>query len=128
VSPVESTTLDESMLQSEVYYQYSHPLISSSTDTDDISGISTRFDAIAGGATGNRVSTFMRSQYAIADGLDISKVYTNSTSTTLYAGDTIMASIRIKNNTNQVLNTTEYLDTIPKIFSTEKTQKYTVSR
>jgi hypothetical protein len=116
------------MLQSEVYYQYSHPLISSSTDTDDISGISTRFDTIADGATGNRISTFMRSQYAIANGLDISKVYTNSTSTTLYAGDTIMASIRIKNNTNQVLNTTEYLDTIPKIFSTEKTQKYTVSR
>lgn len=44
----------------------------------------------------------------------------------LYPDDLIEAHITIQNTTNQPIKNIEYLDTIPKIFSLQKTQKYTI--
>lgn len=74
------------------------------------------------------MDTFVRSQYAIAHGLSIEKTYTNKTNTTLFPDDLIEARIIIKNTTNATIRNIEYLDTIPKIFSLEKTQKYTIKQ
>ena len=84
--------------------------------------------ATTDGTSGNKESTYVRSQYAGAYGIDISKTYTNTTHPTLYTGDSITATVRIKNTTNRVMRGAEYLDTIPKIFSIENTQKYSISR
>jgi uncharacterized repeat protein (TIGR01451 family) len=81
---------------------------------------------IANGAEGSRVDVFVRSQYATAYGLSIDKIYTNVTHPVLYPDDVIQARISIKNTTNTTVKNIEYLDTIPKIFSLEKTQKYSV--
>ena len=69
----------------------------------------------------------MRSQYAPAYGLDIQKIYTNTTHSTLYPDDVIQAKIVIKNTSGANIRNIEYLDSIPKIFSLEKTTKYTVT-
>ncbi len=79
------------------------------------------------GTTGNRIDTFVRSQYASAYGLSIEKTYTNVSHPILYPDDMIHSRITIKNNTTSIIRNIEYLDTIPRIFSSEKTQKYDVT-
>ncbi len=91
------------MLQAETYYQYSQPTPVSSSENVDLTLLSGALDTIAAGTTGNSVSTYVRSQYAPAYGLDISKVYTNTTHPTLYTGDSITATIRIHNTTDQMM-------------------------
>ena len=122
VSPIDSTTPDDSMLKSEVYYQYSHPtpIPSVSVNPETLSWI---LDDIDAGSVGSRIDTFVRSQYAIAHGLSIEKTYTNKSNATLFPDDLIEARIVIKNTTNATIRNIEYLDTIPNIFSLEKTQK-----
>lgn len=114
------------MLKNEVYYQYVHPApeISEDTNLATLSGV---YTDIANGRTGQSEDTFVRSQYATAYGLNIEKKYTNTTHTTLYPDDLIQARISIKNTTNQTIKNIEYLDVVPKIFSLDKTEKYTVS-
>ena len=74
-----------------------------------------------------RQDTFVRSQYAVGHGLNVEKKYTNTTHTTLYPDDLIHAQISIKNTTNTTITNVEYLDVVPKIFSLDATEKYTVT-
>lgn len=127
MSPVENTESDDdTMLKDEVYYQYVHPAPGISEDTDfaTLSGV---YTDITNGRTGQSEDTFVRSQYAVAHGLSIEKKYTNTTHVTLYPDDLIQARISIKNTTSQTIKNVEYLDVIPKIFSLDATEKYTVS-
>ena len=65
--------------------------------------LSGTLDDISNGTTGSRVSTFIRSQYAKAYGLNVEKVYTNTTHATLYPDDRIAATIRIENSSSQIM-------------------------
>ncbi len=121
-----STGIDDSILKGETFYQYSQPNASLSTTSIDPGSLSGVFMDIQNGAIGNRVDTFVRSQYAIAYGLEIEKRYTNTTHATLYPDDHIRSTIRIRNTTNKTIQNIEYLDTLPKIFSAASTQKYTI--
>ncbi len=71
--------------------------------------------------------TYVKSEYAGAYGADISKTYQNISNGSVRAGDTIQVDIAIKNTGNSTLQDGEYLDTIPKIFDTADTTKYTIS-
>ena len=124
MSPPTTTDLDDTILQAEVYYQYTRPVPPASTRvTPDI--LSGALDAIALGTT-SIVDTYVRSQYVSTYGLKISKQYTNATHATLYPDDLIQARISIENTSASTIKNIEYLDTVPKIFSLEKTLKYRV--
>ncbi len=125
VSPPTSVEFDDSMLNDEVYYQYTHWVAPYSTEVD-ANTLGSSFTDITNGATGDRTDTYIRSQYATAYGLNIEKVYTNITHPTLSPGDHIQAHISIRNTTASTIKDIEYLDTLPKIFSVESTQKYSV--
>lgn len=125
VSPSDSTAIDESLLNSEVYYQYTHSLVPVVTSVDT-NTLWSSFTDITNGSTGDREDTYVRSQYAPAYGLSIEKVNTNLSNSTLYPGDQVQAHITIKNNTTKTIKNIEYLDTLPKIFSIENTKKYSV--
>jgi hypothetical protein len=85
------------------------PVVSPATVDIGLDTLSGAFDDIASraqiastdGVSGNQETTYIRSQYAPAYGLDISKVYTNATHATLYTGDRITATIRIRNTTTR---------------------------
>jgi hypothetical protein len=125
VSPTTSTGTDDTMLKWEVFYEYSHPTpVESATVTPET--LEWVYADIANWATGNKIDIFVRSQYATAYGLAIEKIYTNVTHPVLYPDDMIQARISIKNTTNTTIKNIEYLDTLPKVFSSEKTQKYTI--
>jgi hypothetical protein len=114
------------MLIDEAYYQYVHPSseVSNLTDPTTLSGV---FTDIENGKTGQRIDTFVRSQYAPAHGLIIEKRYTNTTNLNLHPDDLIRANISIKNTTATTIRNVEYLDIIPKVFSLDTTEKYTVT-
>lgn len=126
--PPTASIPDESVLHAEVFYQYSHPtptpIISSTVSPAKLEAT---LNAINTGTTGNSFDTFVRSQYTRAYGLDIQKIYSNKSNLMLHPDDLIEARIIIKNITNQPIKNIEYLDTIPRIFSSEKTQKYYVT-
>ncbi len=125
VSPTDSVGIDDSTLNAEIYYQYARPIpqVSTRVNLDALSGA---LDTLASGAANNPSDTYVRSQYATAYGLQISKQYTNVTHTTLYPDDLIQARISIKNTSPVAIKNIEYLDSIPKIFSLEKTTKYSI--
>ena len=125
VSSTESTAIDDSTLNAEIYYQYARPVaqVSTRVTPDSLSGA---LDTRASGTAGNISDTYVRSQYATAYGLQISKQYTNVTHATLYPDDLIQARISIKNTSSVAIKNIEYLDTIPKIFSLEKTVRYNI--
>ena len=86
------------------------------------------FDQLAADDAQNiKETTFIKTQYATAYNIDVEKRYTNSSHATLYPDDRIVASIRIKNTGNTMLKNIQYLDTIPQIFSSEKTETYTIT-
>lgn len=74
-----------------------------------------------------KILTYAKSEYAPAFGYTISKRYKNLSATTLHAGDRVQVDIAIQNTTNNTLIPSEYLDTIPNIFSQENTEKYILS-
>ncbi len=124
--PNTATTPDESILNAEVFYQYSSPIVIPSTSVNS-TALATAFADIQSGNTGNNIDTFVRSQYTPAYGLDIEKTYTNVSHPVLYPDDLIRVHITIKNTTMSTIRNIEYLDTVPRIFSLEKTQKYDVT-
>jgi FG-GAP-like repeat len=128
VSPVTSSGTDDSMLKWEVFYQYSEPNATASITNTSPETLSGALTDISNGTTGSRVSTFIRGQYAKAYGLNIEKIYTNTTHATLYPEDHITATIRIENTSSQSMRSVEYLDTIPKIFSIKDTKQYSIHR
>jgi hypothetical protein len=108
------------MLQAEVYYERRTP---SSTrealvtvDAATLTG--TTFEPLSPlSLAGTGVDLYVRSEYAPAYGLEISKTYRNLTATTLHAGDRIAVEITLKNTTPRPIDSITYLDTIPAIFS-----------
>lgn len=125
MSPSTTTGIDDTTLQVEVYYRYDRPVPQTTTRVD-INTLSGALDTLADSTTSNTTDTYVRSQYATAYGLQISKQYTNTTHATLYPDDLIQARISIKNTSPTTIKNIEYLDTIPQIFSLEKTLKYTI--
>lgn len=127
---------DESTLRSEVYVQRSvydanaagafSDSIVTPVDTAGAEQIMTTAlkDPNTNTTSTTRTDTYLKSQYAPAFGLKIEKHYQNINAATLHAGDTIRVDIAFTNTSNSPISGFEYLDTIPKIFDTEKTHTY----
>lgn len=67
---------------------------------------------------------YVRSEYALAYGIDIEKRYKNITSSILHGGDRIQVEVSLKNTSTNTISSIEYLDTIPKIFSLPQDATY----
>jgi hypothetical protein len=61
------TEIDDTLLKSEVYYQYRENISPATTTAVDPTKIALAFTEIQNGATGTRESTYIRSQYAPAE-------------------------------------------------------------
>jgi hypothetical protein len=122
------TGMDDSILRQDVYYKYRESTQSATTTSVNPNKIALTFTEIQNGATGTQESTYIKSQYAPIENIEIAKTYTNTTHTNLYPRDHIETNIRLKNTGKQVIKNTEYLDTLPKIFSGENTLKYKIVR
>jgi len=81
VAPSSSTTLDDTILKSEVYYQYSHPknIPTPSSDTGTLSSITdtvlSATNSPSASSDGTITDTFVRSEYAGAFGVSISRSF-----------------------------------------------------
>ncbi|MBC7503535.1 VCBS repeat-containing protein [Candidatus Gracilibacteria bacterium] len=128
VTPTSSTTIDDTLLRAEVYYQYTQPNTTPSVMSIDAVTLSGVYSDVGSNTISSKIDTYVRSQYASAYGLEIEKKYANLTHTTLYPNDRINTIIRIHNTSNKTMKNVEYLDTIPKIFSLESTRKYTIKK
>lgn len=74
-----------------------------------------------------RTLTYVRSEYAPAFGVEISKLYRNTSGRTLRAGDRVEVDIALKNTGTSPITDGEYLDTIPVLFDPENTDTYTLT-
>jgi FG-GAP-like repeat len=125
---------DESYIWNEVYVQHAYneaktPVIADVSDATGYAIFDDEFSSIASSAatsTSIRTKNFARSEYAGAFGIDISKKFTVATGSTLQSWSRVIVNIDIKNTTNSPIQGLEYLDTIPKIFGTDNTLKYTI--
>lgn len=94
-----------------------------------IASLDDYFTRVGADPTASKVTNtknFLRSEYAASQGLDISKRYSLGSGTTLHAGQRIRVDIDIHNTSTTTAKSIEYLDTIPQIFSTDKTLQYTI--
>lgn len=74
-----------------------------------------------------KTHTFMRGAYLSGVNLSAEKTYKNLGHSTLLPNDTVKVTIEITNNTKTIAKNIEYLDSIPRIFSTDETKKYIAS-
>ncbi|MBP9779728.1 hypothetical protein KBD33_03855 [Candidatus Gracilibacteria bacterium] len=126
VTPEGSTSLDDTVLQSEVYHQFTQ----SSLDTteykpteeidsyedelqDDLGMDGDALGSSVGSSLGSETSTYVKSQYAGVYDLDVTRSWekVDKTNNTLHSGDQILAKIEIKNNGGARSNI-KYLDTL----------------
>lgn len=70
------------------------------------------------------MDTYIQSQYAPAYGIEVSKTFQNISNSTVHAGDKIEVAIALRNTGTATAKNVSYIDTIPAIFSAEKTKKY----
>lgn len=125
------------MLNGQVYYQKSYydttaknalqdtdvhitdPALMESTLTRVLTDPNTQPDPV-------KTLTYIRSEYAPAYQIQISKTYKNTSQKLLHAGDRVEVDISITNSGTTLLKDLEYLDTIPSIFDPADTRTYSV--
>ncbi len=73
-----------------------------------------------------KTHTFMRGAYLSGVNLSAEKTYKNLGHSTLLPNDTVEVKINITNNTKTIAKNIEYLDSMPRIFSSDETKKYIV--
>ncbi len=113
VSPTTDTDVDAAKLQGNIYYQF--PRVISSEEVDSLGSAS---------EISSTVDTYIQSQYASAYGIEVSKTFQNISNSTVHAGDKIEVAIALRNTGTATAKNVSYIDTIPAIFSAEKTKKY----
>lgn len=126
--------IDESLIWNEVYVPYTAtpPAETTTIDTTQTDALDPLDAYFAGVKTNTNASqaaktkNFVRSEYAAAHGVEVSKKYSLGSGTTLKAGQRIRVDINIHNTRGTPITALEYLDTIPQIFSTQKTIKYSI--
>lgn len=74
-----------------------------------------------------KLITYVKSEYAGAYGMEISKTYKNISAKSLVAGSKVQVDVTIKNASTSSIKDAEYLDTIPSNLTAENTTKYTLS-
>lgn len=130
--------MDETQLESEVYYQYQQIIVPDELDQTfdlfedgSLDSLEETFDTTLGSAeasvTGVKTDTYIKSEYAPAYGVEVARSFQNLSNPFIHAGDTIEVSIALKNTSDQTVTGVEYLDMIPAIFSSEHTTKYKVT-
>ncbi len=128
---------DESYIWNEIYTRYistDSQTPSTSVDVSDSNALASfekdfsDLNAHAYSSQSVQSKNFARSEYAPAFGMEISKKFLLSTWSLLRPGSRVKVEINIKNTTNSLIKSWEYLDTIPEIFSTENTLKYTIKQ
>jgi len=132
--------MDDTMLLSEVYYQrtvydQTAPNALPSDDlliTDPALMTGTLATLLGDGdeeltPEPTRTVTYARSEYTPAFGVEISKLYKNTSGKTLRAGDHVEVDIALKNTGTSPITDGEYLDTIPVLFDPENTDTYTLT-
>ncbi len=68
----------------------------------------------------------MKSQYAPAYNIEVSRTWKDISHTFLQSGDRIVAEVTLKNTGGTTLRNIKFLDTIPDIFDATSTQTYDV--
>jgi hypothetical protein len=126
VTPEWSTSLDDTVLQSEVYHQFTQSSLDNTeyTPTDEINSYEGELQDDLGmdgdtlgssvwSSLGSETSTYVKSQYAWVYDLDVTRSWekVDKTNNTLHSGDQILAKIEIKNNWWARSNI-KYLDTL----------------
>jgi hypothetical protein len=132
-SPSTSTWTDESVLNSEVYYTLqARTSIESevtTTSTDDIDNVfSTSLtdpNTVPSSQTNPPGDVYVKSEYALAYGLSVSRRYENLSAGLLESGDRIRVEIEIKNTGTSTVRDLSYLDKVPKIFEILPDNTYT---
>ncbi len=135
-----STGADENVLHDEVFYERPGVPVQTLPDptvvTSDPNEIGTiisttltdpNLNPITPPTSSQNGDLYVRSEYALAYGLEIERKYTNTSSDVIHSGDKILATITIKNTSNKTAKSIEYLDTIPKIFDASETLRYTIT-
>ncbi len=132
VSQSEGAELDDSVMQSEVYYQYSQlvPPPPDTVPTSDLTQIQAAFDqnlnSVESSTLGSITETYVKSQYAPAYNIEVSRTWKNISHTFLQSGDRIVAEVTLKNTGNTTLQNIKFLDSVPDIFDASNTESYEV--
>lgn len=75
----------------------------------------------------SKVSTFLKSEYAEHEWLNIEKRFTDDNGNPLKWGDKIRLDIKITNNSDKVINNIAYVDKIPQPFKLSSNMDYTLN-
>lgn len=126
--------LDETLVWNEVYAPYRYTPTEPAVDVDisEPEEFAEFASIYASGTTSpsssqvSKVKNFVRSEYAEAFNVSVSKKYSLGSGSVLRSWERITVDITIRNTWTSPLTWVEYLDTIPAIFSPENTIKYRV--
>jgi hypothetical protein len=133
VSTSSGAELDDSILESEVYYNHSEIITSDTSNpakNADFTSLSKTVNEDLASAESSsawsKTQTYIKSQYAWAYNLEVSRTWKNLSSSTLHGWDRILAQITLKNTGGSTLRDIRYLDKISPNFDPSDTKTYDV--